>query len=158
MAELSGETSLLRIVGKGPSFPFRFSSSGGTRSVSITEGTLRINESIRVILSTRLGERVGRPTFGSRLPELAFEPNDDILLPMLNRETHIAIATWEKRISVKRISFIGKDGPITEDEDEIYLNALRTTNEIGIFIDYLVLRTHQPGSYVHPFVRKSLPL
>lgn len=158
---LPEEDALLRVIGHGPSFPLRFSPKGGVKSVEITDGVSKINDSIHIILSTRPGERVNRPTFGSRLPELVFEPNDDILLPLLKRETHVAIHAWEKRVRVHSIAFIN---PVTQAQvtdsssyqERLFL--LRNANEIGIFIKYVILRTNQTGSYVYPFRRDTAPL
>ncbi len=56
--------------------------------------------SIMMILATRPGERVMLPLFGSRLHELMFEPNDDILQQQVIDETKGAIASWEPNVRV----------------------------------------------------------
>jgi len=59
-------------LGKSLSFPPRVGSDGRLRW---SEGETNIRESIRVILSTDPGERVGLPDFGAGLSTYLFEPN-----------------------------------------------------------------------------------
>lgn len=40
---------------------------------------------------TRRGERVGMPTFGTQIPDLAFEPLDDITLDILRDELEMVV-------------------------------------------------------------------
>lgn len=61
---LSKERLFNRILGSGATFPFTFSSTGDVKSVSVSAGLAKVNQSIHNILSTRKGERVFRPTFG----------------------------------------------------------------------------------------------
>lgn len=61
---LSRERLFNRILGSGATFPFSFSSIGDVKSVSVSSGLAKVNQSIHNILSTRKGERVYRPTFG----------------------------------------------------------------------------------------------
>lgn len=76
---LTGSTyALLNVVGSGAAFPFSFSGTGGTSSVNIATGLAKINMSIHMILSTRKGERVLRPTFGCF--------TGDTLVPLLSGE------------------------------------------------------------------------
>ena len=60
-------TTNSNFLGTGWSFPPRPDGRGGIALVSDAE---KIEQSIRIILSTPIGQRVMRPTFGSRLHEL----------------------------------------------------------------------------------------
>ena len=53
-------------------FPYRIASNGRT---AITDQSEHIRDMIRQVLFTTPGERVNRPTFGSGLNQLVFEPN-----------------------------------------------------------------------------------
>lgn len=64
LAELTAERAALRLIGAGPSFPFRFSTVGDVKSVELAHGMAKINQAIHMILSTSRGSRVNRPTFG----------------------------------------------------------------------------------------------
>lgn len=66
--------------------------------------------SIMMILATRPGERVMQPEFGSRLHELIFEPNDDVLQQAVINETAGAIARWDPNVRVMAVfPEIGQD-------------------------------------------------
>lgn len=71
------------------------------RDASFTKKDLDlINESIYRILNTRIGERCGELSFGSRLAELVFEPNDNTLMGIAKRFITDALETWEPRIRI----------------------------------------------------------
>lgn len=53
-------------------YPYHYSGQGGTAS---TDYTAHIRDMIEQILFTSPGERVNRPTFGSGVLQLVFEPN-----------------------------------------------------------------------------------
>lgn len=61
---LSPEKTMLRIIGSGVSFPFKFSEAGRVNSVSVSKGVQKVNQSIHSILTTRKGERIFMPEFG----------------------------------------------------------------------------------------------
>lgn len=134
--------STLRAIGKGLSFPFDFSSTGRTHVAVTSQGIDKINQSIHMILSTRPGERLFLPEYGSRLPELVFEPDDEILHVLLRVHTAEALRRWEKRIIITGVT-------TTDDPDQ---------NTIRIEIDYVIRKSHMAGSYVYPFTRGALPL
>ena len=71
----------LDFLGRGLKFPFRFQRRSGGAQVSSATSTEHehIHESIIQILGTRPGERFMRPEFGSKLKDLVFEPNDEVL-------------------------------------------------------------------------------
>ena len=83
------------------------------------------------------------PEFGSRVPELVFEPNDEILKKLLNFYTVEALKRWEKRIDI--ISVVLLDN---------YQNDKST---VGVHIEYTIHNSHVKGSYVFPFVREGMP-
>ena len=61
------------IVGRGWAFPPQIGAQGG---VALTHERNEIEQSIQIILATSPGERVMRPTFGCRLQDLLFAPNN----------------------------------------------------------------------------------
>lgn len=63
-----------------------------------------LRQSIRDILSTPIGSRVLRRSYGSRLSELVDRPYSSGLRLEVIAATAEAIATWEPRISVKNVS------------------------------------------------------
>jgi phage baseplate assembly protein W len=79
-----------------------------------------------LILGTAVGERVGEPEFGSRLHELIFEPNDDILARRAREETIEALQRWDPYIRIVGV-------------------AIETgQNSFSIYIDYVDLRDESP--------------
>ena len=68
-------------LGKGLKYPFQFHSVSGATEVSVARSREHehIRESILQILGTRPGERFLNPEFGSRLNNLVFERNDEVL-------------------------------------------------------------------------------
>lgn len=94
-----------------------------------------LEESIVIILSTRLGERVYRPDFGSRLHELVFAPlNDDTLL-LAQIYARTAIQKWEPRVLVEAVTAI----PMTD------------TASLSITVNYRIRETPHRRSLVYPF-------
>lgn len=131
------------VIGKGIRDPFSFSVGRGVKSISVSNGTDKINASIRTILQTRPGERMFEPEFGSRLYDLIFEPNDVLTNQLLYVYTAEALARWERRIRITRVGFQKDDA---------------RPEYIGISIAYVILQTHVQGTYVFPFVRQGMPM
>lgn len=82
-------------LGQGWGFPLRLTVQGG---IQTTAARVNIRESIHIILGTRLGERVYRPDFGSRLSELVFEPINSSTLTLIVVYVEEALRKWEPRI------------------------------------------------------------
>ena len=61
-----------------------------------------ILQSIEMILTTRIGTRVMRRDFGSRLPELIAQPINRSTLTAIFASTNEAIARWEPRVRILR--------------------------------------------------------
>ena len=61
------------LIGRGWSFPPEIGAQGG---IALTNERSELRQSVEIILSTSPGQRVMRPTFGCRLQELVFAPNN----------------------------------------------------------------------------------
>ncbi|MCA9991733.1 MAG: GPW/gp25 family protein, partial [Anaerolineales bacterium] len=85
------------IVGRGWSFPIAINPQGG---LSLTDENSEIVQAIRIILMTAPGQRVMRPTFGCRLHELVFAPNNVATATLAQRYVEEALKMWEPRINV----------------------------------------------------------
>jgi phage baseplate assembly protein W len=121
------------IVGSGWSFPPRIDAQGG---ISLTNDRNEIDQAILIILSTSLGQRVMRPTFGCRLHELVFAPNDQRTAAQARRYVEEAIGMWEPRIRIVSVN-VGPDP-----------NA---DNRLLIEVEYQLKATHDHRSLVYPF-------
>ena len=133
--------NLLEVVGEGIDFPLRFTNSGQVGTLERSNAGERIKDSIHLILATRIGERVMNPEFGSRLYELVFEPNDEVLQRLLIYYTAEAIKRWEKRVELVKVTI---------------LNDLQDQSTVGVYIQYNIRNSHIRGSYVYPFVREGM--
>lgn len=67
-------------------------------------GIDHLRQSIRDILTTRVGTRVMRRAYGSRVPEIVDAPLNAETLVDLYAETVAALVTWEPRIDVQQVS------------------------------------------------------
>ena len=82
-------------LGTGWSFPPRLNPRGEITTVSDVED---VEEAILIILQTRVGERMMRPEFGSRLNDLVFMPCDAATAGLANAYVFEALVRWEPRI------------------------------------------------------------
>ncbi len=134
----------LDFLGRGLKFPFRFLVRSGGAQISATTSAehAHIHESILQILGTRPGERFMRPDFGSRLKDLVFEPNDEVLKGLVRHYVIEAIERWEKRVTITNVEF--DDSPQNKDE-----------NLLLVRISYRVISSQVEGNLVYPFYREA---
>lgn len=132
----------LDFLGKGLKFPLEFQRrSGGARVSTVTSTEYaHIHESILQILGTRPGERFMNPEFGSRLKDLAFEQNDEVLKALARHYVIDAIKRWKKRVIITGVSF--DDSPTNKDR-----------NLFPIRINYRVIESQVEGNLIYPFYR-----
>ena len=121
------------LVGRGWSFPPRVGPQGG---VLLASEQNEIDQAIHIILSTSPGERVMRPTFGCRLHDLLFAPNNSHTAAQARRYVEEALGMWEPRIEVRRID-------VYPDEDAGHC--------LVIEVEYEIKATHDQRSLVYPF-------
>jgi hypothetical protein len=143
IAQNTVSTNMLEVIGNGIDFPLRFSASSQVGTIEESNAGERIQDSIHLILATRIAERPFNLEFGSRLPELVFEPNDEILKKLLIHYTVEALQRWEKRIKIVHVHIL----------EDYYVDI----NTLGINIQYVIRNSHIEGSYVYPFVRDGMP-
>src|SRR5262245_60499291 len=77
-----------------------------------------IKQSIRIILSTPLGERVMRPDFGCAIHELVFAPNSAATQGMAEHHVSEALLRWEPRIEVLNVRAVASG----EQEEELLIS------------------------------------
>ncbi len=119
-------------IGAGFSFPINVNVQG---SVQLSNNTPNLEESIIIILATKLGERLYRPNFGSRLSELVFEPMNTKTLLTIRLYVEEALLTWEPRIVINNILTIPDP----------------STGRVEIEIIYTPNDTYEMRSLVYPF-------
>lgn len=121
------------IHGRGVRFPFRPGSSGGFGYV---DGQLLVEQSMRLILLTAIGERQMRFDFGSELPRILFEPLSSSTLARIQDSARQALLEHEPRITV--LSAIAE-----QDESDPALVHLR--------LEYELVRSSRRANLVFPF-------
>ncbi len=119
-------------LGAGFAFPIRLNVQG---SLQLSTDSPNLEESIYIILGTKLGERVYRPNFGSRLSELVFEPLNARTLMLVRIYVEEALELWEPRIILQDILTIPNPN----------------TGRVDIEIQYLPKNSYDSRSMVFPF-------
>ena len=118
--------------GRGASFPFQTSVSGGVRE---SAGASKIDESIRIILGTQYKERVMRPTFGCNLKSLVFAPNNEATASLARHYVEEGLTQWEPRIKLH---------DLTVENDNL-------NGALLIHVSYEIKATQDLRSLVYPF-------
>ncbi len=122
-----------KLIGRGWAFPPELDAQG---RIALVGNETEIEQSLRIILTTYIGERVMRPTFGCQLNELIFMPNNLDTATRAREYVEKAIGMWEPRVDVTEVRV--RPNPNRE-------------NELLIEIDYLIKHTRDTRSLVHPF-------
>jgi hypothetical protein len=74
-----------------------------TGALATIDGDDAVRQAILLLLTTRTGERVMRPTYGSLLHRLMFAPNDATTAGLAIHYVRQALARWEPRVEVVAI-------------------------------------------------------
>lgn len=123
-------------LGKGWRFPPAFDPA--LQSVEMTEKVADIEGSLKVLLTTRVGERVMQPKYGCDMDDLLFESLSTTAITLIKDRIATAILYFEPRIDVENIS-------ISEE------NLLEGT--VIVAIDYIVRATNSRFNFVFPYFR-----
>jgi len=63
-----------------------------------------INNAIKNILLTKIGNMPGKPTFGCDLDSKLFSQLDKVSIDIIKKRVYMALAKWEPRITVSDVS------------------------------------------------------
>lgn len=74
------------------------------------DGIAHLRQSIRDVLTTQVGTRVGRREYGSRLPELVDRPMSAALLVDVYAAAAEAVARWEPRFRLRSVEAAVRPG------------------------------------------------
>lgn len=121
-------------LGRGWAFPPEFSEADG--SVLMVSAEEDIRQSLIILLSTRLGERIMQPRYGCNLQGFVFESTDISTLTFLRDTIETAILYHEPRIVLEGIEL-----------------ADRTGREGVVLLDirYTIIATNTRFNLVYPF-------
>jgi hypothetical protein len=96
-------------------------------------GLDHLRQSIKDILTTRIGTRVMRRDYGSRLPDLVDNPMTPRLAMELYAATVDALDRWEPRLKLTRVKIASAaPGRVVLDLEGIYLPDGRATVLAGL--------------------------
>ncbi len=127
----------IAFLGTGWSFPPAFDKSSGT--VEMVSGREDIEQSLKILLSTRPGERVMQPDYGCNLDRLVFEPLDASMKSYMEEMIKTSILYHEPRINVLGIS-------ITDMSP--------TTGYVSVSVDYEIRTTNSRYNFVYLIEKK----
>jgi phage baseplate assembly protein W len=116
-----GDTDFL---GRGWGFPPSFSIK--ERSVKMVSDDEDIQDSLKILLTTQLGERFLQPRYGCSLQSLAFENFDTTTMTYLKDMIETSILYHEPRIKLLNVYAVAQDLDGAIDFDINYL--IRSTN------------------------------
>lgn len=120
-------------LGQGWAFPPTF--IRGANTVILVKETEDIHQSLMILLSTALGERVMRADFGCNLDQQVFEPLSLAFQTFLSDLVRKAIERYETRIEINNID-------ITVDNLE---------GRVNILVVFTIITTNTRSNIVYPF-------
>jgi len=120
-------------IGAGWAFPLRVDASGG---MALVRREQELEESIRLVLGTALGERPMRPEYGCAIHDYVFAPADATTAGRVAYEVRASLERWEPRIEVV-------DVEVTVDPDD--------ASVLYIDVSYAIRGTNGPRNLVFPF-------
>lgn len=137
----SSGTNFNSFLGTGWQFPPSFDPDlASAKMVSDEED---IKESLNVLLSTALGERVMQPNYGCDLGPYLFEALTPHLIGFLKNRVHNAILFYESRIDVNAIT-VNPESSIDSMEGRFLIE-----------VDYTVRQTNSRFNYVYDYFQNE---
>ena len=122
-------------LGTGWSFPPTFV-KGTEYSALMVSGDRDIQQSLWIILSTSLGERIMLSGFGSGIWNMVFQAINTTLMTQLQELVRQAILDWEPRVDVTNVDV----QPVSTLEGVVHID-----------VGYVVRRTNTRSNLVYPF-------
>jgi len=127
----------LSIIGTGWSFPPAFTPGG--KELAMVSGIEDIRQSLSILLSTALRERVMQPAYGCNLDTMMFDSVNEHFKTYLRHLVKSAILYHEPRIKADKIE-------VATDET--------IEGRVLIIIDYTIRSTNSKLNYVYDFYLK----
>jgi phage baseplate assembly protein W len=122
-------------IGTGWSFPPTFGKGG--YAPRMVDGSDDIRESLRILLSTSLGERLLHPTYGCDLRRYLFESLNTALTTLIRDLVETAILYHEPRIKPEKVELEQRS------EEGLLL----------IHVRYVIRSTNARNNFVFPFYK-----
>lgn len=128
-------------LGRGWSFPPTFNLQTG--AVELVNDYEDIHESLNILLSTSLGERVMQPKYGCNLNDYLFEPLSSSMIGYIKDRVQTSILFYEPRIIAEKID-------VTADSSFDLIEGRFT-----ISIEYTVPGTNSRFNYVYDYYKNE---
>ncbi|HSK13706.1 MAG TPA: GPW/gp25 family protein [Phnomibacter sp.] len=122
-----------KFIGTGWRFPPAFDRATG--SVLMASGVEDIVQSLNILISTSLGERVMRPDYGCRLHDYVFDPMNVAMQAYLKKLVEDAIIYFEPRITL----------------DDCRVEFEQMEGRLMIYIDFTIDATNSRANHVYPY-------
>ncbi|AXT52367.1 hypothetical protein D1818_16530 [Aquimarina sp. BL5] len=123
-----------KFLGNGWGFPPTFTAGGA--EVGLVAGEEDIKQSLQILLSTSLNERMMHPDFGCDLTQFLFEELDQRFATELSNMVSRALLLHEPRIQVNAVD-------VADIDPE--------KGMVQIAVDYIVRTTNNRFNLVYPF-------
>lgn len=124
-------------LGTGWAFPPSFDKVSA--SVEMVSNVKDIEESLNILLSTSLGERVMQPRYGCDLHDYLFEPLSSTVIGYIKDRVKTSILIYEPRIVAEKIE-------VTADESFDLIEGRFT-----ISVEYTIPGTNSRFNYVYDY-------
>ena len=121
-------------LGTGWSFPPTFSRA--TYSVEMVSAEKDIRESLWILFSTQLGERIMLPLYGNELWRMVFRNMTTTLMTQMREAVRQAVLYWEPRIDVDEVAV----------QPDANVDGL-----VLITLYYTIRQTNTRANLVYPF-------
>jgi phage baseplate assembly protein W len=128
-------------LGTGWAFPPAFDNESGT--VNMVSNEQDIRESLNILLSTSLGERVMQPKYGCNLTDYLFEPLSSSMIGFIKDRVENAILFYEPRIIAEKIE-VTDDGSFDLIEGKFIIS-----------VEYTIPGTNSRFNYVYDYYKNE---
>jgi phage baseplate assembly protein W len=120
------------LLGTGWEFPPRFEIT--TKTVGMLSGQEDVENSIQIIIETKMGERVMRNEFGSEIHDLLFEPLSANMRTYMTTSLKNALTRNEPRINVLSVDLEQRDPHLGRVDIKINYQTIdsRSTNNLVV--------------------------
>jgi phage baseplate assembly protein W len=134
-------TTINSFLGTGWAFPPAFERETG--SVEMVSAYKDIDESLDILLSTSLGERVMQPRYGCELQDYLFEPLSSTVIGYIKDRVRTSILLFEPRIVAEKIE-------VTADDSFDLIEGRFTIN-----VEYTIPGTNSRFNYVYDYYKNE---
>jgi hypothetical protein len=124
-------------LGVGWSFPPQFDSRTGELEMSAGEEDIR--ESLKILLTTRIGERIIQPEYGCDLTDFIFESLNMTTKTYIRDLVETAILYYEPRIDLQQLDF-----EVNDNEGIVLMH-----------LHYVIRSTNSRSNLVFPFYKNE---